>query len=51
MADYAIHGFPGLTTNVAKTLGGHTAALIGNHRSVVIGPDLASAYILVQELE
>ena len=51
VADYAIYGSPELAANVAKALKGRTAALMSNHGSVVTGPDLASTYVLAQELE
>ena len=51
VADYAIYGSPELAANVAKALEGRTAALMSNHGSVVTGPDLASTYVLAQELE
>ncbi len=51
VADYAIYGSPELAANVERALEGRTAALMSNHGSVVTGPDLASTYILAQELE
>ena len=50
VADYAIYGSPELAANVEKALKGRTAALMSNHGSVVTGPDLASTYVLAQEL-
>lgn len=51
VADYATYGTPELAANVERALLGRRAALMANHGSVVVGPDLATAYTLTLQLE
>lgn len=51
VAPYASFGTPELAASVTPALAGRTAALMGNHGALAVGPDLAAAYARCGYLE
>jgi len=51
LAPYATFGTPELARNVAASLAGFNAVLLANHGLVAVGPDLARAFAVAEEIE
>jgi L-fuculose-phosphate aldolase len=51
LAPYATFGTPELAANVAGTIGNCNAVLLANHGLVTVGPDLAAAFNVAEEIE
>jgi len=51
LAPYATFGSNELATNVAESIGEHNAVLLANHGLAAIGPNLATAFAVAEEIE
>jgi L-fuculose-phosphate aldolase len=51
LAPYATFGTPELAANVAESIGDHNAVLLANHGLVAVGPNLATAFAVAEEIE
>lgn len=51
LAPYATFGTPELAVNVAETIGDYNAVLLANHGLVTVGPNLATAFAVAEEIE
>lgn len=51
LAPYATFGSPELADGVAKSIGSHNAVLLANHGLVTVGPNLATAFAVAEEIE
>ncbi len=51
LAPYATFGTPELAMNVAESIGEHNAVLLANHGLVTVGPNLATAFAVAEEIE
>jgi len=51
LAPYATFGTPELADNVAGAIGDYNAVLLANHGLVTVGPNLASAFAVAEEIE
>jgi len=51
LAPYATFGTDELAVNVAEGIAGHNAVLLANHGLVTIGPNLATAFAVAEEIE
>ncbi|HET6418736.1 MAG TPA: L-fuculose-phosphate aldolase [Geobacteraceae bacterium] len=51
LAPYATFGTPELAANVAESIGDHNALLLANHGLVTVGPNLATAFAVAEEIE
>lgn len=51
LAPYATFGTPELADSVAESIGGHNAVLLANHGLVTVGPNLATAFAVAEEIE
>ncbi len=51
LAPYATFGTPELAANVAESIGSHNALLLANHGLVTVGPNLATAFAVAEEIE
>ena len=51
VAPYATFGTPELAANVAESIGSHNAVLLANHGLVTVGPNLATAFAVAEEIE
>lgn len=51
LAPYATFGTPELAANVAEAIGGYNAVLLANHGLVTVGPNLATAFAVAEEIE
>lgn len=51
LAPYATFGTPELAENVAGAIGSCNAVLLANHGLVTVGPNLASAFNVAEEIE
>ncbi len=51
LAPYATFGTPELASNAAAALGAHNAVLLANHGLVAVGPNLAAAFAVAEEIE
>ena len=51
LAPYATFGTAELAANVAGAIGAHNAVLLANHGLVTVGPNLATAFAVAEEIE
>ncbi|MDD2320637.1 MAG: L-fuculose-phosphate aldolase [Geobacteraceae bacterium] len=51
LAPYATFGSEELAARVAETIGGYNAVLLANHGLVTVGPNLATAFAVAEEIE
>jgi len=51
LAPYATFGTDELAANVAGAIGDHNAVLLANHGLVTVGPNLATAFAVAEEIE
>jgi len=51
LAPYATFGSYELAANVADAIGDHNAVLLANHGLVTVGPNLATAFAVAEEIE
>jgi L-fuculose-phosphate aldolase len=51
LAPYATFGTDELAANVAGAIGAHNAVLLANHGLVTVGPNLATAFTVAEEIE
>jgi len=51
LAPYATFGSEDLAVNVAATIGDHNAVLLANHGLATVGPNLATAFAVAEEIE
>jgi L-fuculose-phosphate aldolase len=51
LAPYATFGTPQLAANVAESIGDFNAVLLANHGLVTVGPNLATAFAVAEEIE
>jgi len=51
LAPYATFGTDELAVNVAEAIGVHNAVLLANHGLVTVGPNLATAFAVAEEIE
>jgi L-fuculose-phosphate aldolase len=51
LAPYATFGTDELAANVAGAIGNHNAVLLANHGLVTVGPNLATAFAVAEEIE
>jgi len=51
LAPYATFGTPELAAGVAESIGGYNAVLLANHGLVTVGPNLATAFAVAEEIE
>jgi len=51
LAPYATFGTPQLAANVALAIGDYNAVLLANHGLVTVGPNLATAFAVAEEIE
>jgi L-fuculose-phosphate aldolase len=51
LAPYATFGTPELASNVAEAIGDYNAVLLANHGLVTVGPNLATAFAVAEEIE
>jgi L-fuculose-phosphate aldolase len=51
LATYAIFGSEELAAHVAATIGDYNAVLLANHGLVTVGPNLATAFAVAEEIE
>ena len=51
LAPYATFGTEELAANVAESIGDHNAVLLANHGLVTVGPNLATAFAVAEEIE
>ena len=51
LAPYATFGTDELAANVAGAIGAHNAVLLANHGLVTVGPNLATAFAVAEEIE
>jgi L-fuculose-phosphate aldolase len=51
LAPYATFGTPQLAANVAESIGDFNALLLANHGLVTVGPNLATAFAVAEEIE
>jgi L-fuculose-phosphate aldolase len=51
LAPYATFGTPELAANVAESIGDFNAVLLANHGLVTVGPNLATAFAVAEEIE
>lgn len=51
LAPYATFGTAELAENVAGAIGAYNAVLLANHGLVTVGPDLATAFAVAEEIE
>ncbi len=51
LAPYATFGTPELAMNVAESIGHYNALLLANHGLVTVGPNLATAFAVAEEIE
>jgi L-fuculose-phosphate aldolase len=51
LAPYATFGSDELAANVASAIGDHNAVLLANHGLVTVGPNLATAFAVAEEIE
>lgn len=51
VAPYATFGTPELAANVAESIGSYNAVLLANHGLVTVGPNLATAFAVAEEIE
>ncbi len=51
LAPYATFGTPELARSAAAALGAHNAVLLANHGLIAVGPDLATAFTVAEEIE
>jgi L-fuculose-phosphate aldolase len=51
LAPYATFGTPELASNIAEAIGSYNALLLANHGLVTVGPNLATAFAVAEEIE
>jgi L-fuculose-phosphate aldolase len=51
LAPYATFGTPELASNVAETISDYNAVLLANHGLVTVGPNMATAFAVAEEIE
>lgn len=51
LAHYATFGTPELAANLAGAIGDYNAVLLANHGLVTVGPNLATAFAVAEEIE
>lgn len=51
LAPYATFGSEELAIQVAETIGSYNAVLLANHGLVTVGPNLATAFAVAEEIE
>jgi L-fuculose-phosphate aldolase len=51
LAPYATFGTPELAAKVAEAIGEYNAVLLANHGLVTVGPNLATAFAVAEEIE
>jgi L-fuculose-phosphate aldolase len=51
LAPYATYGTQALADNIVSAIGGYNACLLANHGLVTVGKDLATAFVVAEELE
>jgi L-fuculose-phosphate aldolase len=51
LAPYATFGTPELAANIIETIGGYNAVLLANHGLVTVGPNMATAFAVAEEIE
>ncbi|NVN90331.1 MAG: L-fuculose-phosphate aldolase [Desulfuromonadales bacterium] len=51
LASYATFGSDQLAANVAAAIGDHNAVLLANHGLATVGPNLATAFAVAEEIE
>mgnify|MGYP000903450260 CR=1 FL=1 len=51
LAPYATFGTQELSDNIVRSIGGYNACLMANHGLVTVGPTIASAFTVAEEIE
>jgi L-fuculose-phosphate aldolase len=51
LAPYATFGTPELSENILNSIGNYNACLLANHGIVTVGPNMAAAFTIAEELE
>jgi L-fuculose-phosphate aldolase len=51
VAPYATFGTPELAENIVRAIGSYNACLMSNHGLVTVGPNLATAFAVAEEIE